>query len=81
MQLLKCLDAVEIVDLTMFVSFFFFFLNEIDEAMNRCANNAGCSHLCLPIPTNDADKDKKRAECACPDDMVLDGKQICISGE
>ncbi|KAK3794407.1 hypothetical protein RRG08_019374 [Elysia crispata] len=50
------------------------------EALNRCANNAGCSHLCLPIPTNDADKDKKRAECACPDDMVLDGKQICISG-
>ncbi|RUS79306.1 hypothetical protein EGW08_012924 [Elysia chlorotica] len=45
--------------------------------LNRCETKK-CSHLCLPVPILN-DKDTKKAECACPDDLVLNGLK-CISG-
>ncbi|GFO03207.1 very low-density lipoprotein receptor [Plakobranchus ocellatus] len=50
------------------------------QDMDRCVNNGGCSHLCLPIPVLDENDEPRKAECACPDGMVLDGKYICITG-
>ncbi|GFR58418.1 low density lipoprotein receptor [Elysia marginata] len=47
--------------------------------LNRCVNNGGCSHFCLPVPMSEGDE-LRTAECACPDNMFLDGKQICVDG-
>lgn len=48
--------------------------------LNRCENNGGCSHFCLPIPMMD-DDEPKGAECACPDGQALDGKHICVDAK
>lgn len=46
---------------------------------NKCGHyNGGCSHLCLPTPT---EYNANGYACACPDNMVLmSGKQCHISG-
>lgn len=47
---------------------------------NKCGHyNGGCSHLCLPTPT---EYNANGYACACPDNMVLmSGKQCHISGK